>query len=649
MSNIKIFISHMPNSNCLTIDSPLYVDVQCGAASSGKNNQVMPGDDTGVNISGKFETYRELTVQYWAWKNEEADYYGLYRDDAYLLLHSDISADFRNTNCYIEAPFGKDTIKKHKLDLTEEVENIVKEYDILVCKPRKLEHYQNLEAAIRAREYEIEGKTLDNCLRILKNKFPKMLEHANKYLGGYYEFSGNLFTMSKKAFNELCEFQFSILFEMEKILDISKLSVDNLKIFEKIGKFLLGVFIYSKLNGDSLKIGMPYYLKFSCQSIMQAHHKPAFDTGNIAVVLSSSDFFASYLGVCIKSIILTSSPDNNYDIIVVERGITDKNKERIRAISSGHSNVSIRFLNVTQQIKDANFYINSDRISQETYYGLLTPWFLPDYQKVIIMDCDMILKRDIADLYNIPLNDNIGGGVNDIVLQGWLNDPNNDTYNYYTNDLHITNPFKCFNGGLVLLDMEKYRNTFTWVEVINYINKYKLRVVDQDIFNILLEGRALLLDVRWNHMIYLKGAISNAIGNAPAAAQKLYFESQKGPFIIHYASENKPWLNPRLEFADDFWTVARQTVFYEMILERMMDKKLSSIQVLAAASVTDTVDNRSSVRKFADKVLPHGSRRRAFAKKILPKGSYMWRFCKQIYFIFHPEYRIQNKRARHER
>ena len=50
-------------------------------------------------------------------------------------------------------------------------------------------------------------------------------------------------------------------------------------------------------------------------------------------------------------------------------------------------------------------------------------------------------------------------------------------------------------------------------------------------------------------------------------------------------------------------------------------------------------DPRTGARKFADKLLPKGTRRREFAKLLLPKGSLRWRFCKQVYYIFRPKYR----------
>ena len=75
--DIKIFVSHRIDLDSETIDNPLYVPVRCGAVYDKRENVAMLGDDTGDNISEKRNSFCELTVLYWAWKNVKADYYGL--------------------------------------------------------------------------------------------------------------------------------------------------------------------------------------------------------------------------------------------------------------------------------------------------------------------------------------------------------------------------------------------------------------------------------------------------------------------------------------------------------------------------------------------------------------------------------------------
>ena len=74
--DIKIFVSHRIDLDSETIDNPLYIPVRCGAVYDERQNVDMLGDDTGDNISDRKFGLCELTVQYWAWKNIRADYYG---------------------------------------------------------------------------------------------------------------------------------------------------------------------------------------------------------------------------------------------------------------------------------------------------------------------------------------------------------------------------------------------------------------------------------------------------------------------------------------------------------------------------------------------------------------------------------------------
>ena len=352
---------------------------------------------------------------------------------------------------------------------------------------------------------------------------------------------------------------------------------------------------------------------------------PKFDDEGVVVMLSSSDEFSKYLAVCIQSIIDTANKDRFYDIVIFERNISEVNKDKILSLQH-EDNVSVRFFSVKEHMKGFKFFLNSERISEETYYGLIIPFILNNFKKAIIMDCDMIVRHDLYDLYNTDLEGKTIGGVNDIVLNGWLNDRNGkDAWEYYKNYLKVKDPYKFFNGGLIVLNFEKYRSIYTKNDIYNYINNYQLRVVDQDVFNIMLEGDSKLIDCRWNHMIYLEGAISEAIEDASEDIKEKYFNSRKNPYVVHYAGDVKPWNDPDVEFASLFWMTARKTPFYENILfagvERKSREIVCSHQVIYHCGVL-----RKIFTPYREDVIKRK------IKGALNKDSFLYKVTRRIYF-----------------
>ena len=87
--------------------------------------------------------------------------------------------------------------------------------------------------------------------------------------------------------------------------------------------------------------------------------KPAFLDRNVAIVFSSSDYFSKFLAVCVKSVIDTASAENNYDIIIFERNISERNKKRIWELVENKENFSIRFFNIKDVMKNYHWIIAS--------------------------------------------------------------------------------------------------------------------------------------------------------------------------------------------------------------------------------------------------------------------------------------------------
>lgn len=644
--DIKIFVSHRIDQDSETIDNPLYIPVRCGAVYDDRENVTMLGDDTGDNISEKRFTYNELTVQYWAWKNVQADYYGLchyrrYFSFATEQLNADIGGSY--TGCVKEDFFNWNTEEKYGLNNDKLMSECISKSNITIFEPFDVRKagFQTIKQSMSMDARSFDYHDMEQCIEIIKELYPEIYPYAKSYLEGYLVIFYNCFIMSRELFNELCDFEFSVLFKLEDKIDISKYSLHKQRIFGLIGEHLVGIWLAYKRFEFDLSVDERKVVYFDNINKRAPDLTPAYNKDNVTIVLASSDYFAPYLGVCIKSIIATSTQSHNYDLIVLEREISDVNKRRILSMKSGFPNISIRFLNVREKVANLHFYINGDRLSQETYYGLLTSWFLPNHSKAIIMDCDMIVRKDMAELYANDISNVMAGAVRDVVFYGLLNDTQTDTYDYVTKELGVRNPYNYFNGGLVFLNMEKFRRTFSLDKISECINKYKLRIVDQDMFNMLLEDNVMFLDPRWNHMIVIDGWVKNNLSYAPASDYLRFEEARKDPYIIHYANVLKPWNDPTVEFADDFWAIAKMTPFYETIIYRSMHEITDVLHqaVFDVGQYAGLYDRRTGARKVADFFFPKGSKRRELLKKIIPKGSKRWAVLKQIYYVFNPRFK----------
>ena len=86
--DIKIFASNRIDLESKQINNSMIIPIRCGAVYDNRENISIAGDDTGDNISSRRNEYCELTVQYWAWKNVDADYYGLCHYRRFLIFPS---------------------------------------------------------------------------------------------------------------------------------------------------------------------------------------------------------------------------------------------------------------------------------------------------------------------------------------------------------------------------------------------------------------------------------------------------------------------------------------------------------------------------------------------------------------------------------
>lgn len=634
--DIKIFVSHRIDLDSETIDNPLYIPVRCGAVYDKREGVTMLGDDTGENISEKRESLCELTVMYWAWKNVKADYYGLCHYRRYLSFSKNqhyvtnpfqlVEEESINNNCISKYGFNKEEIYQEILVHHPDV--ILPElFDI-----GEINHNPNYTHLQRYKDQlgeNLAQQSVDHLLNIIQDKYPNYYEEAKQYYSGKRAYFCNCFVMRKDLFDQYCQWMFDIIFEFEKTFESSKLSETQVRIPGFFSEDLMSIFFMKNKESWNIKEKQLVWFKdTSAQSAL----KPVFHESSVNIILSSDNYYAPYMAVLIQSIIENSSDKNNYDIIILHTDICEEARGLIQSLIKGKENFSIRFTDISSDIGTRYFDLWA-HYKKYNVYRLVAPETLKYYDKAIYLDSDIVVNTDIAELFNTDIADNLIAAVPDIRYHAWNNTEGNDLQTYSTKVLKLPASHTYFNSGVLVYNLFEFRKAYTSDFLLDMCAQRHWNYIDQDVLNIVCADRTVLLPMKWNVMITADSY--NTEKKAPLVMWQDYNKSHRAPYIVHYAGNFMPCRVPTVDLYWHFWKYARNTPFYELLIYRMIENN----QVCWGPAAVPIPDQRSGARKFADKILPHGSRRREFAKKILPKGSLRWRFCKQLYYIFAPQYR----------
>lgn len=647
--DIKIFVSHRIDLDSETIDNPLYIPVRCGAVYDERENVDMLGDDTGDNISDRKFGLCELTVQYWAWKNIRADYYGFCTYKQYLSL-SDETFEETPYGTVCDPSLRRDIIRK-KYQVTERrLQDLLNQNDVILVEKTPISQLREIQDFKSVKETKdildifeatlVTPKPTDILGEIIKTQYPHLYSTYEKYMADSQILLYYAYVMKADIFHEFCDFEFSIIARLEHKL--KKQSYGELRVtaFQDIRNILLAIFIDYKQKSEGCKVLTKQLVDFE-STYPECEIFPAFSENNIAIMTMSSNEYAPYLGVYLKSLIAAATSENNYDILIFERNISPRNKRLILSLCEDVDNVSIRFYNMNAQMADIKFFVAAAHFAVEAYYRLLLPWLLPHYKKIIAMDCDIIVKRDLSFLYAEDISKVAMGAVQDYTYGAMLNgvfdaDPERK---YAKKVLKMKNPYAYVNTGVLLLNLPYIRKLYSKDQVISFCQKQKFHFQEQDAMNVLFEGNIKFLDLRWNCTVSMNPSTIRAMDNF--CSEDVAKHIKKNAFLIHYYTHPKPWFFPTSILAEEWWTYAKQTPFYEELIAGMIDYRVGNVhyKTYDLQCRMGIFDTRTGARKFADKLLPPGSKRREFAKFLLPKGSLRWRFCKQIYYIFKPQYR----------
>jgi lipopolysaccharide biosynthesis glycosyltransferase len=250
--------------------------------------------------------------------------------------------------------------------------------------------------------------------------------------------------------------------------------------------------------------------------------------GTIHIVSASDDTFAIPLGVMLTSLFENSSSRELITVHILDGGISSINREKILHIAEKYHS-TIRFLMVNGE-KFKNF-ATIGHLNWIAYFRLEIPDILDiAITKVLYLDCDLIIKDDIARLWAIDISSYHLAAVVDEGIESGIVFPDIKTR------LGIPAGCQVFNSGVMVMNLSLWRRDFTHRKTIDFIakNPDKIRLADQDALNAFLYDKWLPLPVWWNQQTPLH-LVTDPCGEPE------FVGTLENPGIIHYTGSDKPW------------------------------------------------------------------------------------------------------------
>jgi len=256
---------------------------------------------------------------------------------------------------------------------------------------------------------------------------------------------------------------------------------------------------------------------------------------HFSMACNKSSNYLRLLSICLESVMQHSSQDDTYFLSLLINQWKTKRKHDFKEVFSKYKNLIIQFINIEELGFERPSYIEK-RYSVSALHRLYLPLVLPNIEKILYLDCDLLVRMDIRKLYEINIDNYYlaavkDNGLNLLVkkkskkyLKNYTHFKKINWYDYVYKILKMNNHENLFNSGVLLMNLKQFRENSLTEKCLKYYEEIKPVFVDQCILNKVCENKVLYLPKEYNLMCSQKVELKKVEG--------VYKEAK----IVH-----KPW------------------------------------------------------------------------------------------------------------
>lgn len=286
----------------------------------------------------------------------------------------------------------------------------------------------------------------------------------------------------------------------------------------------------------------------------------------ISIVLASDDNYAQHGAVACASILANHRGERPIHFYYFDDGISEEKQAGLAATVTGLQG-SITFIPTAGKEIQAH---TSGHVNRAAYLRLLIPELVPQaVHRVIYLDTDLVVLDDIQELWEMDLQGKPVGAVPDlgILASSRMRRQKEETLGIQEGKLY-------FNSGVMVMDLEAWREKQYGDQVIRCVEEGNFRHHDQDGLNKVFQENWRPLPLRWN--------VIPPVFTLPVKVLKksrwrnLALEALERPAIFHWAGKYKPWKLGPQKYNRKYYEYLDKTPFKEgFLFSRNTQKKES--------------------------------------------------------------------------
>lgn len=313
--------------------------------------------------------------------------------------------------------------------------------------------------------------------------------------------------------------------------------------------------------------------------------------------------YSVWVGTVMQSILEHTDSRICFHILHDETLSIDNKYKLEKVARSGSSKIEFH------KIEEDDFSVVKNQMSRFTIGAMFRcslPELLPDLNRIIYLDADLFVNRDIKELWDVDVREYYLAGVVDEGV---------DIHNYprILNKYPEIKKESYFNSGVLYMNLKKLREFGNLKKlVVDFlIENPEADLPDQDALNVLFHNKVLYLDGSWNQFVFMHRKdnvekLDKAIFHYAADLLMLYSHSQLDKEYFRTICRT-PWIDYEMnhQFEQCFGRMNDRVYQYQNMLQLLSNPNIKHIFYGEENELLKTLYNRIHLKNGDYRVLEH--------------------------------------------